>query len=115
MADEMKDRIAHLLALHQTIEGMHEHVQMLEKQRSELEYVDESLDALGSVKAGTQVLVQISSGIFAPAKITDVNRLLVNVGADVMVEKDIAQTRTIIQDQAVQLAQVHGQLTAKLA
>lgn len=115
MNDETKQRIAQLKALHQTIESMHEHVQMLEKQRSELEYVDKSIGDLKALSSGTPILVQLSSGIFVRATMSDTNRLCVNVGADVVVEKDIAQTRTIVQNQVGQLVQVHGQMVAKLS
>lgn len=107
--------MASLRALHETMQNMHEHVQLLEKQRLELEHVDESLVQLRSVSKGDEILVQMASGIFVPARIGEVDRLHVNVGADVLVEKSIEQTRVIVQEQVRELSAVHAQLQEKLS
>lgn len=115
MDEDTQSKFANLKAMHETLENLQEHVQMIERQRAELQYVGQSLDDISIVEDGTEILVQLASGIFVPAKITAGQKLRVNIGADIVVDKSASQTKEIVQEQITQLADVHQRLTLQLA
>ena len=115
MDSDTQAKVTNLKSMHDTLENMHEHVQMLEKQKSELEYVDSSLEQMKDLNSGAEILVQLASGIFATAKLDKIESLRVNVGADIVVEKSLNDTKLIIKDQIAQITDVHRRLTLQIA
>ncbi|MFH0874903.1 MAG: prefoldin subunit alpha [archaeon] len=69
------------------IKKIQKHIETLDEQFSELETVKEALNEFENTKEGTEIKVPLSSGIYATASITNSSKLLVNVGANVVVEK----------------------------
>lgn len=85
-------------------------VQMLEEQKMELSIIKEGLKDLKATKTETEILVPVSSGIFAKAKLSDNTKLIVNVGNNVTVEKTIDETSKLIENQAMEIHKVQHQL-----
>ena len=56
----------------------------------------------------------LSSGIFAKASIKSSSELLVNVGANVVVKKDIASAKKLIQRQMEEVKKVQHQMVEEL-
>jgi prefoldin alpha subunit len=118
MDQEHKQKYMQLQAMHQHIEQMQENMKTLEKQVAELVYVEQSLDEMQGVQEGTEILVQLASGIFARAELKEPQTLRVNVGANVVVEKTVNQTRKLLTSQVEDLQKVQldlqGQFTQVL-
>src|SRR3989338_2449099 len=87
---EMQEKYIELQLLDQQIKQMQKQIQLVEQQVMELSSVKQSLDEIKNIEKGTEVLAPLSSGIFAKAEIKDIDKLLVNVGADVVIEKDLS-------------------------
>ena len=93
--------------LQQQLEGITSHLM-------ELNATSSSLEEFGKVSPGKEVFVPFSSGIFAKASIKDVSELLVNVGANVVVKKDIASTKDIIRIQIEEIKKIQKQMVYDL-
>ena len=91
---------------HHDLQQMQEHLQILERQQTELSFMDHSLGEFKGVKPGSEILVQLASGIFARAEVKSIEPLLVNVGAGVVVEKNLEETKRILKDQVADLQRV---------
>ena len=84
------------------------------KQVQELDAVVASLDELASVKAGSEMFVPMSSGIFIKAELKDTTDVLVNVGSGTVVKKSIAQAKALLDGQIVEMRGLQEQLAQQL-
>ena len=98
-----------------------QHIKQLQKQLEavthqliELNATNNSLDEFDKVKAGKEVFVPLSSGIFARASIEDTSEVLVNVGANIVVKKDITSTKKLIQRQMEEIRKIQKQMVDEL-
>lgn len=73
-----------------------------------------SLNELKEYKKGTEILVPLGANSFAKAKLLGVEKLMVNVGAGVMVEKGLEESKETIRDQIKILEQVGEKLGERL-
>jgi prefoldin alpha subunit len=83
--------------LDQYIKQLQSQLEMITHQLIELNATSNSLNEFNNLSAGKEMFVPLSSGIFAKASIKDTSELLVNVGANVAVKKDVNSTKKLIQ------------------
>lgn len=112
--EKLKEKYMEMQMLDQQIKQAQKQIQMIEQQVNELNNVKQNLDNIKSVDEDTEVLSSISSGIFVKAKIGKADKLLVNVGADVMVEKDIDSTKELIDQQIKEMHNVQMQTDGEM-
>ncbi len=114
-----KDRKAQ--EIYMEYKAIDEHIKQLQKQLEaltshliEMNSTHGSLEDLEKIKKGKEIFVPISSGIFAKGTINDTSELLVNVGANVVVTKDIASAKKLIQHQIEEMKKVHKRMVEEL-
>ena len=102
-------------------QSIDEHIKQLQKQLEvltnhlvEMHSTSSSLDDLDKIKKDKEMFVPISSGIFAKGTISNTSELLVNVGANVVVSKDIASAKKLIQHQIDEMKKVHKRMLEEL-
>ena len=100
--------------LEQHIKQMQQQAAALNAQLLDLISTMHSLDDLKNVKPGTEILVPISSGIYAKGEIKDNNHLIVNVGANTTVSKNLDDTKKIIEKQAEEMKELQKQALEEL-
>ncbi len=110
----MQEKYVEFQLLDQQIKQLQQQIQVMEQQMMELNAVRQSLDDLKNIKAGSEILTPLNSGIFAKAEIKDPNELLVNIGADVVVKKDIGSTKEMITNQLNEMDKIHTQMHEEL-
>ena len=98
-----------------------QHIKQLQKQLDavtnqliELTVTRNSLEEFNKLNADKEAFVPLSSGIFAKASIKDTSELLVNVGANVVVKKDIASTKKLVQTQVEEIKKIQRQVIEDL-
>lgn len=101
-------------ALDQHIKQLQRQLEAVTQQLMELTATSNSLDEFKKISAGKDILVPLSSGIFAKASLKDTSDLLVNVGANVAVKKDIDSTKKLIQSQMEEIRRVQKQMADEL-
>lgn len=102
---DLQQQYQHFQLLQQQIEQLTEHLEFLHQQRQE---VDNSIDAvqqLAHVNAPHEFLAPLANGIFVKGNITETQTLLVNVGAEVAVEKTIPQVAAMLAAQKKMIGQ----------
>lgn len=86
----------------------------LEQQLMELMVTRQTLEDLKKLKSKTEILVPISSGIYAKADIKDTDKFIVNVGANVTLNKDLESTKKIIEKQIEEIQGLQKNLAGEL-
>ena len=100
--------------LGQQIQRFREQLQQLDQQLVELDNVKDSLEELKAVKQDTELFVPMSGGIFMRAKAGDASMVVLNVGANVAVEKTIPEAQQLISDQMEQAGKLREQMMGNL-
>ncbi|MBI3027430.1 prefoldin subunit alpha [Candidatus Woesearchaeota archaeon] len=100
--------------LDHNIKQLQKQLEAVTHQIIELTMTGSSLDELSKIEAGKEIFVPLSSGIFAKAGIKDTSELLVNVGANVAVKKDIISTKRLIEKQIDEIKKIQKQMIEEL-
>lgn len=71
-------------------------------------------EALKNLKEKGVSLFSLGSGVFAKGELKDVNRLLVNVGANVLVEKSVDEAIVFLDERKKELEDIRGSLMKEM-
>ena len=85
-------------------------LEKIESQFQDVKAVEEGLGDFDKKAEGDEILVPISNGIFAKAKLTDDKSLLVNVGSNIVVQKSVDGTKELLDDQRKEIDKARIQL-----
>ena len=101
MADEknIQEKYMQFQQVQEHLEQIIKHLEMLRQQQREIGLSIEALKELQDAKPNTEILAPIANGIFFKAELKDHKKLLVNVGADVAVEKTIPEVIGLLEEQ----------------
>jgi len=107
MAEDQKteDRYRQLQMIQQQAEQIAEYVQKLQLQLQEIDNSLEALQELKNTAINTEILAPVANGIFLKASLQDNQKLVVNVGAEVTVEKTIPEVINLLQEQKEKITQ----------
>ena len=99
MDEEKKQKYMQFKAMQEQIEQTSQQLEVLNEQLSELELSKDALEELKKTPKDNEILASIAPGIFIKANLKDNKNLIVNVGADVTMEKTIPQVIKMINQQ----------------
>jgi len=107
MADEKKveEKYVQLQMLQQQVEQITEYLERLQTQQKELDNSIEALAELQKTRINTEILAPLANGIFLKAELKDNQNLVVNVGAEVTVEKTIPEVISLLQEQKEKISE----------
>ncbi len=97
----------------QQIELLTQQLSMIEQQRLESAAAIETLRAIEENKDGA-VLLPIGGGAFLRVKVLDAGHVLVNIGADVSVERASADAMEYLQDRITELEAVEKKVAGSV-
>ena len=100
--------------LDQQIKQLEKQSIALNNQVAELTITGQSLEDMENIKAGTEILVPLSSGIFTKAELKDNKKFIVNVGSSVAVVKDAESTKKLIASQVDEIKKFQESLAKQL-
>ena len=86
-----------------------EQLKALDAQATELKNLSENLDELEKVSEDSESLIPVNSGVYLKGKITDKKKVIINVGSNIMVEKDIESAKHMVESQINQISDVRVQ------
>jgi prefoldin alpha subunit len=102
---DRQKKILQFQLLQQQLQQISEQMEVLNQQHTELEASIEALQELEKTKPGQEFLAPLANGIFVKGELNDTSTLLVNVGAEVAVEKDIPQVTALLERQKQEISE----------
>ncbi len=97
--EKLKQKYLQLQILQQQMEQLSEQMEQLSQQNAELDASVEAVKALEKQNPGTEFLAPVADGIFVAGSLKETNKLLVNMGADVAVEKTVQEVAALLEQQ----------------
>lgn len=107
--EELQEKYMELQMVHMNMRQYQQKVEQLEQQCNELDAVHKALDDFKDTKPD-EGFVTLTPGVLARARVLETQKVIVNVGAGVFVEKDVAGTRDDIASQSLEIRQVQQEL-----
>jgi len=111
---ELQEKYMEMKMIEEQMKEIHKQGQAVEQQLMELITTNQSLDDFKKTEKGKDILVPISSGVFAKAELKENKKFLVNVGADTVVEKDIESTKSLMEKQIEELKELHEKINMQM-
>ena len=101
MADEnqMKEKYMQFQMLQQQMEQVSQHLEMFNQQLAELDISISAVKELETAEKDNELLAPIADGIFFKAKLIDNQKLVVNVGSNVTVERTVPEVVVLLKEQ----------------
>ncbi len=113
MEKELQQKYLELQMLDQQIKELQKNIETVDNHISELESASQSIEEIGEVKPGTEILVPVAGGVFARTELKDNRKFIVNVGAGTTVEKSIPDTTKMITEQITEISSTREQLLGR--
>jgi len=117
----MKENEEKLQKLYLEFQVLDQQIKQLEKQNTalnnqlmDLTVTNQSLEEMKMIKNGTEILVPLSSGIYAKAELKDNKNFIVNVGSNVTTLRDVDSSKKLILDQINEIKILQKQLVVEL-
>lgn len=87
------------MQLVQQFQQLQQNINSLEKHMVDLNELGNSIDNMKEVKTGSETLIPMGSGIFVIGEVKDNTKAIMNVGANVCVEKSLDEVKESIEKQ----------------
>lgn len=117
MTDEqrkLQERYMEFQMLQQQMEQLSKYLEELSGKAEEFILTKENLNSLGKTSVNTETMLSVAPGIFAKGELKDNQKFVVNVGANIMVEKTIPQIEGLLDKQIKEVEEIRAQLDGNL-
>ncbi len=112
--EELQKKYMEMKMIEQQVSHVQNHLKLMEQQMEELMGTIQGLDEFQSLEDGSEMLVPLNNGIFTKGTLKKGNKLLINVGADVVVEKSVDGTKDLLHKQLEELKESQIELVNQL-
>ncbi len=96
--EELQQKFMLYQLLNQRIEEIKNQLNAVQQRMMELETTNQAVVDIGEIKKDTEVLIPLGSGLYTYGKASVADKLLVDIGAGVMVKKPAADAKQSIED-----------------
>ncbi|MEM4336639.1 MAG: prefoldin subunit alpha [Candidatus Woesearchaeota archaeon] len=107
--DSIKEAYFEMQAIQQQMKQMYQQIKIIENQVQEFEEVAEAVKNLKD-KTGSEIFASLGGGVFARGELKHNNKFIVNIGANVAVEKNGDETFELLKKQIEELKSYKEQL-----
>jgi prefoldin alpha subunit len=113
-----RDRLQSLVVELQYLEGLaqtlQQRISLVDAAIAELQIASSTLEGLKGEAAGAEILIPIGGGSYIKGKVGDSERLIVGVGADVAVERGVAEAIEMYSARVAELQRARSSLEQEL-
>ncbi len=96
-------------------EALHQQISMVSLSAQDCQRAIATIEELEQEKAGAQTMVPIGSGSFVYAKLEMADKVVVNVGAGISIEKSCPEAKEILQRRKDELDKILEKMNTSLA
>lgn len=96
-------------------EALHQQINMVGLSAQDCQRAITTIEELEKEKAGAQTMVPIGSGSFVYAKLEMIDKVVVNIGAGISIEKSVPEAKEILQKRKDELDKILEKMNTTLA
>ena len=113
--EELRRAVAELQALRELADSTRSRINVIESLINELKAAGEAIKAIREVGENAKILVPLGGDSFIRARVEDVSKVLVGVGAGVVLEKDVEEALNYLGERVAELEKISMDLRKRLA
>jgi len=91
--EQVQEKLMMFQLMEKQLESMRQQAMMIEQRLMEIETTKAALKEIGSLKQGNDALVPIGSGLFIKASIREKEKVMTEIGSNIMKKKSLADAR----------------------
>lgn len=114
MNKEIQTKQIEMQILGSQIGQIQKQIQQIDNNVMEIDFIKASLDDLKKMKKGSEIFAPIANGIFIKANLKETDELAVNVGGSTVVNKNIEQTKKLLDDQVKEISKSRKEMMESL-
>lgn len=114
MQKELQRKYLQLQLLKQQLNALLEEKSFVDEKVSEIVVTIDALQNLGKVKKGEEIWSGLGSGSFVRSDIKDVDKVLISVGAGVLIKEERSRAIDILQSRLEELNKIDRDLVAEI-
>jgi prefoldin alpha subunit len=115
MSNVMNQEIMQMLTqMNQQHETLQEQLKIVEQQILELQHFREEMNVLES-KKNNEILAPLGKSVFAKVEFSSNNKVFVDVGVGIFVQKTIPEAREVVENQTKKFHGFKAQISAELS
>lgn len=107
---ELQESAVMYRLLEGTLEELQKQMVLVEKKLLELEATRMSIEEVKKIEKDNDILVPIGAGVYGHGKITKHDKVLVNIGANTILEKTPASAESFVSDRKNDLLEAAGKI-----
>lgn len=111
---EMQQRALKMQIIEQQVNQVQKQLRNFENQLMDLDVTKQSLEELKKSKLDSETLSMLSPGIFVKTKLAENKDVIINVGGNVAVKKNVEDAKKLIEDQIGEVKKIQAQLMGDL-
>lgn len=100
--------------LRKQAESLSKNLEYLSSSISQISMVIESLKEIKDLKKANELLIPLGAGAFISAKINDREKVILNIGADVSVKKEIGEGIEVLESRRNEMGEAYNNLNERL-
>ncbi len=112
---DLQQKYMEFQMLSRQVNILSQQTQLINNKIIELKTLSQSINEISNINKDTEILVPLGAGILMKASIKDSKSLLMNVGADVVLNKTHEEAHAIIESQVSELELALSQTESELA
>jgi len=113
--EELRRLSVELRFLEQTAEAIQSRINMVNAVITDLTYANTALEGIETEKENSELLVPIGGGSYINAKLENPDKVIVNMGAGVSIEKTLQEAKVIIKKRLENLEKTRTSLQQQFA
>lgn len=103
-----------LQLINSQLKQFQKNIQLFDEQAMELRVVIQNLEDFRGCAQNSNVLIPVANGIFAKGTLKDSNELIVNVGAETAVAKDVPSTQKLLEERIAEVQKQRDEMIAEM-
>ncbi len=113
--DKLQSLLTQIGSYRELIRVLQQQISNLVEARSELSMTLNFLKNMRQLKPDTEVLIPVGSGALVPGRLTTVEKVLVEIGSGVVVEKSAEEAVQVIENRIKEVDETVGRLQKDIA
>lgn len=118
LTNEERERLEHVVSLlnsyQAVVESLRNHISLLTSSLTEVSMTIDAIKTVKDLKPGTDILVPLGSDSFISAKISDSDKVLTGLGADVVAERSASDALKFLESRTSELEEAARQAREEL-
>jgi prefoldin alpha subunit len=114
MKQELQEKYVELQILDQTIRQIQQQLSILDQQLFELQRLNESLDEISKVNINSEILTPLGAGVFIKTQFKDNKEVFMNIGANIITKKTIAESKKIIDEELQKIKKIISEMEKEI-